>query len=40
MERLDDSDERLTSEVLAATYTIARCGYRDMPSRATFIFAR
>ena len=40
MDSLEDADERLTSEVLTAFYTTARCGYRAVPSRATFIFAR
>jgi hypothetical protein len=40
MEGLEDADERLTSEILAATYTISCFGLRAMSSRARFIFAR
>jgi hypothetical protein len=35
MEKLEDADERLTCEVLAATYTIACFGLRDISLRAT-----
>ena len=40
MERLEDADEKLTCEVLATTYTIARFGLRGISSRATSIVAR